>query len=267
VPVAIAGPYAAVAADGPQRVELVDLATGTPLATLTGKWFERLAVDLTADGRIAVGVQRGIETASAGQPQRTVANSGRLAFPRFAGGSIVAFDDARNTLDLLGADGSQNPLGPPSLVRTDLEADEDGVAWLFNGCVRYAPLGTSAPAPDASACPTSEFALYTIAPGSKLRGHSARTPVGCVTSATGRCRGRLVARLDYGTPIVGRGTFDIPVSDKWVNVPIRFDRRTVAKFRRDHGGSAVVDAKLRNGTVGAGADYSSEFEVKVDDRS
>jgi hypothetical protein len=91
--------------------------------------------------------------------------------------------------------------------------------------------------------------------------------VRCVTAAAGRCRGRLVVRLDHGTPIVARGRFDTPAGDRWVNVPVRFDRRTVAKFHREKGGSALVNAKLRNGTVGSGGDYSAEFGIEVDGRS
>jgi hypothetical protein len=266
VPVAIAGPYAAAATVDPQRIELVDLATGTPLATLTGEWGERLSVDLTADGRIALATAGGVVTASPGQPQRTVPSAGRLSSARFAGTAIAAFDEARHTLDLVAADGSERALGPPSLIQTDVEADESGVAWLFNGCVRYAPSDASTPATGTNRCPGSEVGLYTIGPRSKLRGNTATTLVRCVASVTGRCRGRLVARLGYGKPVVGRGTFDLPVRAKWVRVRVRFDRSTVAKFRRAGWGSVVVDAKLRDGTVGAGADYSSEFDVKVDDR-
>ena len=261
VPLAIAGPYAAVAAFGPRRIELADLATGAPLATVTGEWGERTSVDLAADGRLAAGVRGAIKTASPGRPQQTVANSKQLTSPRFAGESLAAFDDARDRLELIGGGGKPKTLGPPSLIRTDVDADEQGVAWLFNGCVRYAPFSKSARR--ANACPTSEVALWTIGPSSKLRGNIATAQVKCVASVNGRCRGRLVARLDIGKPIVGRGTFDIPVGDRWHKVPVHFDRRTVAKFRREHFGGVVINAIMRNGTVGAGADYSSEFEVKV----
>jgi hypothetical protein len=268
VPVAIAGPYAAVVASAPRRIELADLATGTALATLTGEQAEGFSVDLAADGRIAVGMQSGIELATPGRPQLNVPNSGRLTTPRLAADrSIATFDDARNTLTLVNADASHSPLGPPSLIRTDVEADERGVAWLFNGCLRYEPLDAPAPATGKDPCPTSEVALYGIGPVTKLRGNTARVAVRCVTSATGRCRGRLVARLDYGTPIVARGRFNIPANDRWIFVPVRFDRRTVAKFHREDGGSALVNAIMRDGSVGSGADYSSEFGIEVDGRS
>ncbi len=259
IPVAIAGPYVAVALAEPQRIEVADLATGTPLASVTGRWTERLDLDLAPDGRLAVATTGGIKVAAPGQPERLLAKG--LSAPRLAGASVAAFDDKRLTLDLVAADGSSRALGPRSRIHTDVEADDAGVTWLFNGCVRYEAFGTSLSGTDR--CPGSEVALWTIAPQSKLRGNTATTEVMCVRSDTGRCKGRLVARLDYGTPVVGRGTFDLPVGRKWVKVPVHFDRRTVARFRRHHGGSVVVDAKLPDGSVGAGAGYSSEFGIEV----
>ena len=267
VPVAIAGPYAMAAAYRPLRFELVDMATGMPLAAIASTVSEGASFDLAAGGVITAGMRSGIEVASATEPQHNLANSGRLVFPRFAGGTIAAFDDERNTVALLGAGGVWNPLGPPSSIRSDMEGDEQGVAWLFNGCVRYAPIGASSPAPGKNPCPTSEVALYTIGPKSKLRGNRARVPVRCVASESGRCRGRLVVRLDYGRPIVARGTFDLPANDRWISVPVRFNRRTVARFHRAGWGGAIVNAIVRDGTVGSGGDNSAEFSVEVDDRS
>jgi hypothetical protein len=263
VPVAIAGPYAAAVAYGPKRIELADLATGTPLATLTGQWPEQLSLDLAPDGRIAADVLGAIKTAGPGQGEQAVAGSKQLTLPRFAGSSLAAFDDGRNTLDLIGAGGKTTTLGPRSMIRTDLDADDQGVAWVFNGCVRYAPFGPGAQPTHKNPCPTSEVALWTIGPSSKLHGDTATAQVKCVTSVSGRCRGRLVARSDIGKPIIGRGTFDIPAGDRWHKVPVHFDRRTVAKFHREHFGGVVINAIVRDGTVGTGAGYSSEFEVKV----
>ena len=261
-PVAIAGPYAAVSAEGPQRIELADLATGTALATLTGQSVGgRLSLDLAADGRIATTVEGGIVTASPGAPQQTLARSTRMTLPHFAGGSIAAVDDARGRLSLIGRDGKATALGPRSEIHTDVEADEQGVAWLFNGCLRYQPLGASAPQPKANPCPTSEVALWGIGPNSKLRGSTATAQIKCVASVSGRCRGRLLARSDIDQPIAGRGRFDIAVSNRWVKVPIRLNGRTVARIRHRYSIGLVVNAFMRNGTVGSGADYSSEFLV------
>ena len=262
LPVAIAGPYAAVQAERPRRVELVDLATGRPLATVA----EGLTLDLDANGRMAVRTKRGIEIVSATEPQRAIANSGRLVRPQFAGGALAAINGERSTLSVVGVDGSQTTLGPPSTIRTDMEADEQGVAWLFNGCIRYAAFADTA-VTGTNPCPTSELALYTIGPSSRLRGNTATVPARCVTSVSGRCRGTLVAKLDYETPIVGRGTFDLPANNKWIDVTIRFNRRTVEKFIREDFGSLIVNAQMRNGTVGTGGDDSAEFSVEIDDRS
>ena len=267
IPFAIAGPYAAVAAYDPLRVELVDLATGTPLASLRDEEFEVLAYDLAADGRLAVETQGQLRIIAPGQPTRSLPDARELSSPRFAGGSLVAFNSDTGRLGLFGADGARSSFGPPSKIHTDVEADERGAAWLFNGCVRYAPLDGTAPPAGRDPCPASEVGLYGIAPSSKLRGNRARVPVRCVHAAAGRCRGRLVVRLDYGTPIVARGRFDIPVRDRWVNVTVRFNRRTVAKLNREGRGSAIVNAIVRDGTVGSGADYSAEFGITVDDRS
>ena len=128
---------------------------------------------------------------------------------------------------------TRSSLGPPSLIHTDVEADERGAAWLFNGCVRYAPLDASAFPAARDPCPASEVGLYAIAGSSKLRGNRARVPRPLRARRPRRCRGRLVVRLDYGTPIVARGRFDIPVGDRWVNVTVRFNRRTVARFHRE----------------------------------
>jgi hypothetical protein len=267
VPVAIAGAYALTASFRPQRLELVDMATGTSLAAIVRNAPEGLSTDLAAGGAIAAGTPHGIEVASASESQHILAESRRLSFPRFAGGTIAAFDDARSALVLRGADGAWNRLGPRSSVRTDLVGDAQGVAWLFNGCVRYEPLGTSTAAQGKSPCPASEVGLYTIGPKSKLRGNTARVPVRCVASETGRCRGRLVVRLDYGKPIVARGTFNLPANDRYISVPVHFNRRTVALFHRQGSGGGLVNAILRNGTVGTGADYAAEFSVEVDERS
>ena len=144
IPIAIAGPYAAVVAYDPLRVELVDLATGTPLGSLRDEEFEILAYDLAADGRLAVATQGQLRIVAPGQPTRSLPDARRLASPRFAGSSLVAFNIDTGKLDRFGADGSRSSFGPPSEIQTDVEADERGAAWLFNGCVRYAPLDGSA---------------------------------------------------------------------------------------------------------------------------
>jgi hypothetical protein len=266
VPMAIAGPYVAVSAYGPRRIELADLATGTTIRTITGDPGFGADVDLTPDGRIAAGMTSGIELASPTEPQRNLPNSGRLVQPRWAAGTVTAFDDEHDTLNVFRAGERQEQLGPRSLIRTAIDGDEQGVAWAFNGCVRYAPLAAPATG-KRNACPTTEIALYGIPGPSKLRHGQARSPVRCVAGPRGRCRGTLIAKLDYGKPIVGRGRFSLPVSEKYVNVSIHFDAATIARFKREKFGSLIVNAQIPNGTVSSGADWSSELGVEVDDRS
>jgi hypothetical protein len=133
VPIAIAGNYAAVAARNPSRLEVADLTTGTPLVTLNGKWTSH---DLDVQGRILAATDGGLQVAGPGEPQHAIASFGKLSAPSFAGASFALFDDAHETFDLVGADGAPQPLGPPSLIRTDLDADDRGAAWLTNGCLR-----------------------------------------------------------------------------------------------------------------------------------
>ncbi len=57
----------------PLRVELVDLATGTPLASLRDEEFEGFAYDLAAVGRLAVVTQ--------GQIRRSASPAGRDPCP------------------------------------------------------------------------------------------------------------------------------------------------------------------------------------------
>ena len=99
-----------------------------------------------------------------------LANSGPLGNPSFAGGYIAAFDDARKTLDLVRGDGTVIVLDPPSLSEGDIAADDEGVAWLLNGCVRYASFSPTAKPSSRTPCPSAEISLYIIGARSKLRG-------------------------------------------------------------------------------------------------
>jgi hypothetical protein len=268
MPVAIAGPYAAVHAYAPERIELVDLASGVTLYTIPalaeveGPAFGSL--DLQPDGRIAVSSRRGIDLAELGSPVTNLANSGRLGNPSFAGGYIAAFDDARKTLDLVRGDGTVIVLDPPSLTEGDITADEEGVAWLLNGCVRYASFSFTAKPSSRTPCPSAEISLYIIGAHSKLRGNHARVPLKCVAAA-GRCRGELLLRERRTGPVVGRGRFSLRPGPKDAYVKVFFTAAAVKKFHRKHGGYLIVDPRIQDGTVGTFdgiADF--EFDVEVD---
>jgi hypothetical protein len=269
MPSELAGPYVAVQGYAPRRIELADLATGATLYTITppttDEGLQLGGLDLLPDGRIAVGTQRGIDLAGIGQPLSNLANSGRLGNPFFAGPYIAAFDDARKTLDLVRGDGSQIVLQPASFTEADIVTDENGVAWLLNGCVRYASFAPNTTS-RATPCPGSEVSLYFIGAHSKLRGNHARVPVKCVAAASGRCRGTLLLREGPNQPVLGRGRFSLPPDLKHDGyVPVTFTAATVAKFKRKGYGSLIVDARVKDGTVtkldGIG-DF--EFDVEVD---
>jgi hypothetical protein len=263
-PVAIAGRYVAVRAR--QRVELADLATGARLAALSGgvrhprgDFFPQVA-DVTADGRLAAGMRRGIGLTGLG----LLPNSSHLLFPRFAGSALFALDERTERLVRRAADGSWTPVGPKSRVFTDVDGDNQGVAWLFNGCVRYLPLNGSPTA--RNVCPTTEVSLFLIPSPSKLRNGKAHTPVRCVTGRGGRCRGTLVARIFEEPRIVGRGRFDLPVSKQFTDVDITFDAEAIARFKKDGSGNLVVDAEDPD-IVGSGGGGSSELSVEIDEHS
>ncbi len=264
VPIAIAGPYAATVAYDPKRIEVVDLASGAPLYAVNGDFFAA-SLDLLPDGRITAGLKGGIALAGLGQPQSTVANSAQLEGPRFAGSSIVALDDVRRTLDLVGLDGTQTPLGPPSFAQGGSASDADGVAWAFNGCVRYASFtAATAPKPAHDPCPQTEISLYIIGAHSKLHGNHARVPFKCVAAASGRCRGEFLLRESAHKPVLGRASFSVRPSLRDQYVKVHFARATVAKFKREHGGFLHVYPHVRDGTAGTDTDVDDfEFDVEL----
>jgi hypothetical protein len=263
VPIAIAGPYAATVAYDPKRIEVVDLVSGTPLYAVNGEFFTP-SLDLLPDGRIAAGLKGGIALAGLEQPQMTVPNSARLEGPRFAGSSIVALDDARRTLDLVEPDGTQTPIGPPSLAQSGSASDADGVARTFNGCVRYASLNAATrPESRHDPCPQTEISLYIIGAHSKLHGNHARVPFKCVAAASGRCRGEFLVRESAHKPVLGRGSFSARPSLHDAYAKVHFTRAAVAKFKREHGGFLHVYPHVRNGTAGTDTDDDFEFDVEL----
>jgi hypothetical protein len=260
-PVAIAGGHAAVSARRPRRIAVVDLATGAEQAAVPlGRPTD---VDLAADGRIAVPTRRGIAVASPGAPPHTVPGSRDLSGARFVGAAMTAFDETGPPV-MVGSDGARAILGPPSRVLTAFAADPQGLAWVANGCIRYAALPVTASAPQAGdPCPTTEIGLYLIAK-SKLRGRTVRVPVRCVTAPTGVCRGTVLGRDgEGGRRVVARGRFAVPVG-KERKVPVRIERGTVRRFRRKNFGFLLIDARIPNGRIGVGADGSSELTVDLD---
>jgi hypothetical protein len=86
----------------------------------------------------------------------------------------------------------------------------------------------------------------------------------CVTAPGGVCRGTVLGRDgEGGRRIVARGRFAVPVGEER-KVRLRIERATVERFRRKNFGFFIIDARIPNGRIGAGADGSSELGVELD---
>jgi hypothetical protein len=91
-----------------------------------------------------------------------------------------------------------------------------------------------------------------------------RVPVHCVAAPEGVCRGTVLGRDGEGGPrFVARGRFAVPVG-KERKVRMRIERKTVERFRRKDFGFLILDARIPNGRIGAGADGSAELGVDLD---
>jgi hypothetical protein len=256
-PVAIAGEHAAVFARRPRRLAVADLVSGAEQGALDANPSALEMLDIRADGRLIAQTRAGLVTTRPGEASRTLPGSKGLRWPRFAGAAVAGIDDGRPVL--LGGDGARQVLGEPSNVLADFAADDRGITWLANGCVRYAALrGPPTASQAADPCPATEIGLYLIA-DSRLHGRRVRAPVRCVTAPGDACRGTLLARRRGR--LVGRGRFTVPVAtERWVT--IRLTRAAAAHARRDHGTSLAIAARMPDGRVGAGRG-DSELTVKV----
>jgi hypothetical protein len=260
-PVAIAGDYAGVIARKPRRVALVDRATGGEATSRRVGQTSGTELDVTADGRLVTETKRGLVTLGLGAAPRTLPGTRGLTTPRFAGSAVAAVDENGTGTHpvLLGADGSRQVLGGPTGVVDDLAADAQGIAWLANGCVRYAPIaGAPAPAPPSGdPCPTTEIGLYTI-DVSRLRGRTVRVRVTCIATPTDACRGTLLLKNDRNR-VVARGPFTVPAG-VLRRVPVHLNRAAVRTARREFG--FLLDAVIPDGRVGPGGHGASELSVK-----
>jgi hypothetical protein len=255
-PVAIAGDYAAAVSDTPSLdAFVVDLATGAERAAV-GWQFDDLDLDLGPDGQLVQIARAGVASVSPGAQSTILPGSGGFATARLAGSAVVGVD--KNGVPVrLNGDATTTPLGPASRTLAGFDADADGVAWVANGCVRYAPVaaGPSHPA----ACPETEVGLYAIA-DSHLHGATARTIVICVAAADGTCRGTVYGKV--GGRVAARGRFAVPAGTKrWVRM--RVDRAARATIRRRGWIGMIVDATVPHGRVGEGCCGDSELTVYV----
>jgi hypothetical protein len=250
----------------PDRVRIGNWRTGAFEPPLTIPEPELLddprSFDLTADGRVVLATGGRLSLALPGAPLQALGGEAIRAAPAFAGeGRIAAIEDDaggnRRPVVLDASDGSSQALGAHSGVLERLAADAAGVAWLANGCVRYAAITGVAPAgPASDPCPTAELAL--IEARSRLRGRHARVKARCIRAPGDVCHGMAIVRRSPVAgrgPVVARGRFAIPVGG-WRRVEVRFDRRGLRYVRRTlrRGGlpELMVGARVRDGRVGVG---------------
>ena len=144
--------------------------------------------------------------------------------------------------------------------------DATSYGWIANGCARVATIPAFAVPPAMEdPCATTEIAYAYIA-STKLRGRTIDVPVGCVAAPRGVCRGVAIARIFEGDgKAAASGRFAIPVG-KSRNVKLRVTRAALAVFRREGYGNLVMDARIPNGRIGAGADGAAELSVSVPGR-
>ena len=149
LPIEISGGFAAAAMAGPNRVAVLDLATGAELATIPLSDRERGEdLSLAPDGRLAVATRAGVRVAGPGTPARLVPGTKGLKRVHLAGETLSAVDKTGRAVALPVGGGRITTLGPPTNVFVDATGDASGYAWIANGCARVATIPVStAPAP------------------------------------------------------------------------------------------------------------------------
>jgi hypothetical protein len=267
LPIEISGGFAAAAMAGPDRVAVLDLATGAELVTVPLPDRERGEdLSLAPDGRIAVATKAGLWVAGPGAAARLVPGTKGFKRVQLAGATLSGIDTTGRAVALPVGGGRITTLGPPTNVFVDATGDASGFAWIANGCAHVAaiPLST-APPRSSDPCPTTEITYAYIA-STRLRGRTITVPVGCVTAPHGVCRGTAIARIFEGDgKAAASGRFAIPVG-KSRTVKLRVTRAALAAFRREGFGNLVMDARIPNGRIGAGGEGSAELGVELPGR-
>ena len=267
LPLEISGGFAAASMAGPNRVAVLDLATGAELATVPLPDRERGEdLSLAPDGRVAVATQAGVMVAGPGAAARLLPGTKGLKRVHLAGETLSGIDKAGRAVALPVGGGGITTLGPPTNVFVDATGDASGFAWIANGCARVAAIPIStAPTRPGDPCPTTEIAYAYIA-STRLRGRTITVPVGCTAAPRGVCRGTAIARIFEGDgKAAATGRFAIPVG-KSRTVKLRVTRAALAEFRREGFGNLVMDARIPNGRIGAGGDGSAELGVDLPGR-
>jgi hypothetical protein len=237
-PLAFAGDHVAYSVLSAPRVEVADLETGTRQVSM--KVAEASGVDVTEDGTVLGETTRGLVTAAPGRPRTRVPGSGHLFGAKFAGDDIAAIefaDEAARPVVLDPGAVAPRPIGVITGDLPVLDADPQGVAWLANGCVLYAPVDAVAPAePPAGPCPRVEVGFEEH--DQVLRGRRLRVDVNCLVAPATGCNGTLILRV---AGITSRGRFHVAPRVQGV-VTVRLRRaaaRLVRRRVRRHGSAAL----------------------------
>jgi len=267
MPIEISRGFAAASMAGPNRVAVLDLATGAARVTVPLSDRERGAdLSLAPDGRVAVATQAGVMVAGPGTAARLVPGTKGLHRVHLAGETLSGIDSKGRAVALPVGGGRLTTLGPPTNVFVDAAGDASGYAWVANGCARVATIPVStAPPRSSDPCPTTEIAYAYIA-STRLRGRTITVPVGCVTAPRGVCRGTAIGRIYEGNgKVAASGRFAIAVG-KSREVKMRVTRAALAEFRREGFGGLVMDARIPNGRIGVGSNGNAELTVHLPGR-
>jgi hypothetical protein len=202
-PLAMAGGHLAYAgssqegADAPlNRVFVADPLTGARQLTMSVS--DPGGIDVAADGRVVADFRNGLVSAAPGVPKATLPGSRKLFLPQFAGPSIAAVE--RSTFGAVrpavldpGAT-APRPIGVLTADIQTLDANDQGVAWVGNGCVLFAPVGGSAPTePPAGPCPRAE--VQVDGTDHTLHGRTVRLAATCLAAPASGCRGESILRF------------------------------------------------------------------------
>jgi len=266
-PIELSGSFVAASMAGPNRVGVLDLATGAELATVPLPGDERGEdLSLAPDGRVAVASQAGVLIAGPGAPARLVPGTKGLTRVHLTGQTLSGVDKHGRAVALLVTGGGLSALGLPTGVFVDAAGDATGYAWIANGCAHVAALPpTTAPAPEDDPCPTTEISYAYIA-GTTLHGRTVKVPIGCVAAPRGVCRGTAIGRIFEGNgKVAASGRFEIPVG-KSRTVKLRVTKAALKVFEREGYGGLTMDARIKHGRIGQGSNGDAELDVHLPGR-
>jgi hypothetical protein len=251
-PIALAGDHLAYAgssqsgADAPfNRVFVADPLTGVRQVSMAVS--DPGELDVAADGRVVVDYRNGLVSAAPGVPKATLPGSKRLFKPRFTGAAVAAvertsfFGTVRPVVLDPGA-AAPRPVGVPTGDIQTLDGNDQGVAWIGNGCVLFAAAGSSAPSePPAGPCPRAEVQLDGA--DQTLRGRRVRMVATCVAAPASGCVGR--ARLRFHGA-AGSAPFDVAAGARQLfNMTISQRAARLVRQRVHRKGFAVLPLRTQ----------------------